>query len=130
MDCTLCKIQFVGKVATLINVRLNNHQITINSPKTGVVLVSLLLTLNIFHTLFQCLYSLLWTTKCRLGYQFARLFRKHGHDFIKRAKVKLEQVTDTLNRNEDMENLKVNITIKSNVNILDCKPRFNCFERS
>ena len=28
---------------------------------------SLLLTLNIFHTFFQCFYCLLWTSKCLLG---------------------------------------------------------------
>lgn len=36
-------------------------------------------------------------------------FRKHGHDFIKRAKVILEQVIDTLNRNKDMENLRLTL---------------------
>ena len=33
---------------------------------TGAVLVSLLLTLNIFHTLFYCFYCSLWTCNCRL----------------------------------------------------------------
>ena len=37
------------------------------SDVTDVVLVSLLLNLNRFHTLFWCFYSLLWTSKCRLG---------------------------------------------------------------
>ena len=32
-----------------------------------VVLVSLLVTLNIFHTLFCCFYCWFWTSKCRLG---------------------------------------------------------------
>ena len=32
-----------------------------------VVLVSLLLTLNIFHTLFYCFYCWLWVGKCRLS---------------------------------------------------------------
>ena len=35
-----------------------------------VVLVSLLLTLNRFHTLFWFFYCLLWTSKCRLGFFF------------------------------------------------------------
>ena len=33
----------------------------------GVVLVSLMLTLNIFRTLFWCFYCQLWVGKCRLG---------------------------------------------------------------
>ena len=33
-----------------------------------VVLVSLLLTLNIFQTFFYCCYCWLWTGKCLLGY--------------------------------------------------------------
>ena len=33
----------------------------------GVALVSLLLTLNIFHTLFWCFSCQLWAGKCRLG---------------------------------------------------------------
>ena len=32
------------------------------------VLVSLLLTLNRFHTFFWCFHNLLWTSKSRLGY--------------------------------------------------------------
>ena len=37
------------------------------TKKIPVVLVSLLLTLNIFHTLFYCFYCELWTCSCRLG---------------------------------------------------------------
>ena len=35
MECTLCKIQYVGKAETSFNIRLNNHQIVanINNPK-------------------------------------------------------------------------------------------------
>ena len=32
-----------------------------------IVMMALLLTLNIFHTLFQCFYCWLWTCNCRLG---------------------------------------------------------------
>ena len=38
-----------------------------NKDASGVILVSLLLTLNIFLTLFQCFYCKLWTCNCRLG---------------------------------------------------------------
>ena len=34
---------------------------------TGVILVSLLLTLNMFYRLFYCFYCSLWTCNCRLG---------------------------------------------------------------
>ena len=43
---------------------------TYESPQLEITcskLVSLLLTLNIFHTLLYCFYCLLWTGKCRLG---------------------------------------------------------------
>lgn len=43
------------------------------------------------------------------GVPVCQAFRKHGHDFIKRAKVILEQVIDTLNRNKDMENLRLTL---------------------
>ena len=36
--------------------------------RPDVFLVSLLLTLNIFHTLFYCFYCYFWAGKCRLGY--------------------------------------------------------------
>ena len=39
----------------------------INTSFWNVVLVSLLLTLNIFHSLFRCFYCWFWTSKCRLG---------------------------------------------------------------
>ena len=32
-----------------------------------VVLVFLLLTWNIFHTLYYCFYCRIWTSKCQLG---------------------------------------------------------------
>ena len=40
-----------------------------------VVLVSLLLTLNRFHTLHWCLYCWLWTSTCRLGMNVATCLR-------------------------------------------------------
>ena len=43
--------------------KLNNKDMAI-----GVVLVSLFLTLNGFHTLSWYFYCWLWTSKCRLGY--------------------------------------------------------------
>ena len=39
----------------------------INNEVTDVALVSLLITLNRFYTLFWCFYCWLWTSKCRLG---------------------------------------------------------------
>ena len=44
-----------------------NNKNTKTKCEIYVVLVSLLLTLNIFHTLFQCFYCYLWAGKCRLG---------------------------------------------------------------
>ena len=44
--------------------KVNNKE-TRTTP--GVVLVSLLLTLNIFHILFQSFYCWLWTFSCLLG---------------------------------------------------------------
>ena len=44
---------------------------TIKTPgrrRFGVVLVSLLLTLNIYHTLLLCFYCQLWTWNCWMGY--------------------------------------------------------------
>ena len=38
-------------------------------------MVSLLLTLNIFHTLSYCFYCWLWAGKCRLGYIWSPLIR-------------------------------------------------------
>ena len=61
---------------------VSNYMFKVNNKKTrtrceicskrrsGVVLVSLLLTLNIFHTSFLCFYCWLWTCNCRLGYLF------------------------------------------------------------
>ena len=47
--------------------KLPNHCLNLFFPMLpDVVLVSLLLTLNRFHTLFWCVYCWLWTSKCQL----------------------------------------------------------------
>ena len=33
MECTLCKIQYLGKSKTPLNLRLNNHREDVNNPK-------------------------------------------------------------------------------------------------
>ena len=44
-----------------------------NKDTVDVVLTSLLLTLNTFHFLLQCLYCWLWSVNCRLGLLFVVL---------------------------------------------------------
>ena len=34
MECALCKIQYVGKVETAFNIRLNNYKKDVNNPKS------------------------------------------------------------------------------------------------
>ena len=40
--------------------------------------MSSLLTLNIFHTFFQCFYCSIWTSKCLLGLNFQKYFPFHN----------------------------------------------------
>ena len=47
----------------------------------GVVLVSLLLTLNIFHAMFKSFYYQLWSCNCRLGYDFRDNHMKKKSEF-------------------------------------------------
>ena len=34
MECAVCKIQYVAKVETAFNIRLNNHKKDVNNPKS------------------------------------------------------------------------------------------------
>ena len=34
MECALCKVQYVGKVATAFNIILNNHRKDVNNPES------------------------------------------------------------------------------------------------
>ena len=34
MECALCKIQYVGKAKTPLNIRINNHRKDVNNPKS------------------------------------------------------------------------------------------------
>ena len=43
-------------------VKVNNKRIKVND----IVMLSLLLTLNIFHTLLQCFHCWIWTSRCQL----------------------------------------------------------------
>ena len=33
MECTVCNLQYVGKIETLFNIRLNNHRKDVKDPK-------------------------------------------------------------------------------------------------
>ena len=71
-DCT-------GNLWTTIQPVFTCWKLTIETIEQGVkyaidiVLVSLLLTLNILHILFQCFWCWLWTCNCRLGIIFLLL---------------------------------------------------------
>ena len=52
-----------------------NYMFKVNNKDTsGIVLVSLLLILNIFHTFFWCFYCQLWAGKCRLGFNPVNIY--------------------------------------------------------
>ena len=51
----------------------------------GVVLVSLLLTLNVFHTLFYCFYCWLWTYTCQVGKAILLQTAWHGVSFLRKS---------------------------------------------
>ena len=34
MECALCKVQYVGKVETVVSVRLNKHMKDVSNPKS------------------------------------------------------------------------------------------------
>ena len=56
-----------NKVWKMFKDTRNNNKDTRKTPPNCVILVSLLLTLNIFHTLCKCFYCWISTCNCRLG---------------------------------------------------------------
>ena len=77
LEKSFIKRKYPANIIYLFKFNNNNKKILEKSVKyvqsqqwrqqNNVVLVSLLLTLNIFYTFFQCLYCGLWAGKCLLG---------------------------------------------------------------
>ena len=66
---SLYLLKWMDVAATEVTVPAGNYMFKVNYKDfNGLVLVSLLLTLNIFHTFFYYFYCWLWTGKCWLGH--------------------------------------------------------------
>ena len=56
-----------GNTSTILEIYTKSNNKSNRTTLFDVILVSLLFTLNTFHTLFSCFHSWLWTNKCVLG---------------------------------------------------------------